>query len=617
LERIFLVTVVVEGRESDPALMEELEKIDSGGVPHWHGLRADMHLPGESDADDKAAHGSRIQVLFNQEPRGVAESRSDAVQFAHLLSEKHESMGLKSPQEDLLLLLLKSGAQFADREWLHAVTGALIVPPPLISSADRRLAAFGAMKLANAVVFNTEGLGKRTSFDVSFAPIISHASAVDINLSDGNSYPTPVWNGGAIAMRLNTFRNLPAQDPSLTEEWPANLELSLNLWLCADGMDMIKDLEIIDAEPMPHNPLSPEMTARFAAAWMDEVTVKQIFHEYTKTFHELTHLEFETLMSKARGSEDFPIELTERCRSFSWYAHHVNTDITETLDIAGEEIQKEEKKQKEDDAAREIEKKMQEQQERMRADKAAADAAKQAEEEAAKQAAEAAEKAKLVANGNETAQIPDMGHGDAVPDMAHGDAVPEEEQPAENKPADENKPAEDNKAAEQEKPAEENKPVEENKPAEEIKVADAEEKKPAEDLVADDRPKPAVPLRPFNVEIVQKPQQVDLAFVDVSDGHKEHPHMGAKDENGNYGYVHDETALHKNPPPFSYAGEEFIADCKKRDNHWRMLNEKVRVDLDAHKAAEESLKKRDKIFCLVYTIESGHPKIPAIRETWG
>jgi len=201
--------------------------------------------------------------------------------------------------------------------------------------------------------------------------------------------------------------------------------------------------------------------------------------------------------------------------------------------------------------------------------------------------------------------------------MAHGDAVPEEEQPAENKPADENKPAEDNKAAEQEKPAEENKPVEENKPAEEIKVADAEEKKPAEDLVADDRPKPAVPLRPFNVEIVQKPQQVDLAFVDVSDGHKEHPHMGAKDENGNYGYVHDETALHKNPPPFSYAGEEFIADCKKRDNHWRMLNEKVRVDLDAHKAAEESLKKRDKIFCLVYTIESGHPKIPAIRETWG
>jgi len=48
-----------------------------------------------------------------------------------------------------------------------------------------------------------------------------------------------------------------------------------------------------------------------------------------------------------------------------------------------------------------------------------------------------------------------------------------------------------------------------------------------------------------------------------------------------------------------------------------MLHEKVVVDLDAHKAAEESGKKRDKIFCLVYTIESGHPKIPAIRETWG
>ena len=93
--------------------------------------------------------------------------------------------------------------------------------------------------------------------------------------------------------------------------------------------------------------------------------------------------------------------------------------------------------------------------------------------------------------------------------------------------------------------------------------------------------------------------------------------MGAKDENGEFGYIHDETALRNNPPPFGFAGEEFVEACKKRDLDWRMLNEKVVVDLEAHKAAEESGKKRDKIFCLVYTIESGHNKIPPIRETWG
>ena len=319
LERIFLVCVVVDGRASDPELLEELEKIDSGAVPHWHGLRADIHMPGQSNEEDKAAHGNRIQVLFNADKRGISESRADAVQFIHLLAQKHENTGLKSPQEDLLLLLLQSGAEFADqKDWLSPVTGALIVPPPLISSHNKKNAAFSAMKLANAVAFNTEGPGKRTSFDLTFTPIISEASATEINNSDGASYPTPIWNGAAIAMRLDTYRNLPAQDTTLTEEWPANLELSLNLWLCADGMDMISDVEMTNAEPMPSNPLSSDMLARFAAAWMDDVTVDKVFHIISKDNPQLTHLEFETLMSKARGTDEFPIDLTERCRSFSW-----------------------------------------------------------------------------------------------------------------------------------------------------------------------------------------------------------------------------------------------------------------------------------------------------------
>ena len=588
---------MVEGRDSDPALKEELEKIDSGAVPHWHGLRADIHLPGESNAEDKADHGSRIQVLFNGDKQGISESRSEAVEFIHLLSQQHEATGLKSPQEDLLLLLLQSGALFVDdHDWLAPVTGALIVPPPLIASADKQRAAFGAMKLANAVAFNTEGSGKRTSFDLTFAPIISDASASDINLSDGASYPSPVWNGAAIAMRLNTYRNLPAQDPSLTEEWPANLELSLNLWLCADGMDMIKDVEMANNEPMPRNPLSPEMMARFAVAWMDDVTADQIFHEYAKTFHEMTHLEWETLLSKARGSTDFPIDLTERCRSFAWYARHINTDITEAIVNAGKELgQEEEERKGELKIKMEAAKKAAEeaavqkaQQEALAADAAqkAAEAERAAKEEAAKKAAE--EEAARKAAEEEAVKK-------AAGELAAKAAAGAEEKPD----AEAEKPAADAVKAE-EKPSDNN-------------VGDA-----IPDMAHGEEPrKPAKPLRPNNLEIIQKAKPVDIGFVDISGGHKEHPHMGALDENGNLGFVHDETSLRLNPPAFSFEDDALKRVCQLRDNNYRMLTEQVHLDLEGHKAAEASGKKRDKIFCLVYTIEKNHDRIPAILETWG
>jgi hypothetical protein len=48
-----------------------------------------------------------------------------------------------------------------------------------------------------------------------------------------------------------------------------------------------------------------------------------------------------------------------------------------------------------------------------------------------------------------------------------------------------------------------------------------------------------------------------------------------------------------------------------------MLTEKVVIDTAGEKAANESGKRRDTIFCLVYTISPNHDKIPLIRETWG
>lgn len=51
----------------------------------------------------------KVHVLFGDN------TQYDAVSFVHILSKTHEEEGLKSPEEDLILLLLQSGAQFKVR----------------------------------------------------------------------------------------------------------------------------------------------------------------------------------------------------------------------------------------------------------------------------------------------------------------------------------------------------------------------------------------------------------------------------------------------------------------------------------------------------------------------
>ena len=99
--------------------------------------------------------------------------------------------------------------------------------------------------------------------------------------------------------------------------------------------------------------------------------------------------------------------------------------------------------------------------------------------------------------------------------------------------------------------------------------------------------------------------------------------MGGTDEQGNFGYVHDETALRLDPPPFQFKNDSDRERlCRKGDPNYKMLTEKVFVDLTAHEAAEKRAehglaeRKRAKIFCLVYTIEKNHDRIPPLRETW-
>lgn len=157
-----------------------------------------------------------------------------------------------------------------------------------------------------------------------------------------------------------------------------------------------------------------------------------------------------------------------------------------------------------------------------------------------------------------------------------------------------------------------------------IPIATKKEENKKEDIsakpVVEKKIKPSKPLRDTNKQIISTAPMVDISYVDVSNGNEMDPHRGAKDEDGNFGYKHDEKALKNNPPKFEVTKEE--VHCSNHDGNYRMLTEKVVVDMSSHEAREREAetdtgKPRAKIFCMVYTIEKNHDKIPAIRETWG
>jgi hypothetical protein len=131
--------------------------------------------------------------------------------------------------------------------------------------------------------------------------------------------------------------------------------------------------------------------------------------------------------------------------------------------------------------------------------------------------------------------------------------------------------------------------------------------------------KPSKPLCVPCLGTVQRAGRRNVTFLDVSGGRGEHPHLGATYEDGTtFGYVHDETALKRDPPPFRYGPDGDLREaCLIRDENHIVLTEKVFVDLNETREIEKSGRPRDKIFCTVFTIEQFHYKIPAIRETWG
>lgn len=514
MERIFLIIAVMDGLELDASmrssLLKKLKKMDEGSVPHWHGLKS-MKSADDEDDEEEEPHGKKTHVLFSSEAQGAAASRNDATEFIALLEKKHEEAGLKSPEEELIVVFLKSGAELNDKNWLKPITSALIVPTPLLHKnyfTNKEIPV--ASKMANAVSFGVESddgaftQTKAVGFDAAFRPQWTDSKASDMAASNGNSFASPALAGVATAMRLATYQDLPAKDLSLTQDYAADLDLSLNLWLCGDGIDIIDGVTAKNAHVFyKHEGIKPEIAARFAATWMEATQANQVAQAVGAT-----GLEWDNMVSKAK--ENIDEGLHKKCRDFRWYVENVNTAFTE----------EEEEKEASDD----------------------------------KSASKAAEMEKL----------------DELPD----------------------KPLEIPKVEEEE-------------------VVTIPERKEDEQFM---EKKLDPPLSADRLAVIQKAKPVDITYVNITN-RSEHPHLGAKDADGKWGYIHDPTSLRKNPPQFNFP--DLNSACALRDNDFKMMSEQVSVDWKAHEAKESSGERRDKIFCLVYTIAESHDRIQYIRETWG
>ncbi|GKY98032.1 hypothetical protein MPSEU_000761300 [Mayamaea pseudoterrestris] len=126
-----------------------------------------------------------------------------------------------------------------------------------------------------------------------------------------------------------------------------------------------------------------------------------------------------------------------------------------------------------------------------------------------------------------------------------------------------------------------------------------------------------VPLRPACLEIISKANLTDTTYVNVAGNLTEHPHVGAVDAFGKPGYVHDVTALRRNPPPSNFTDEYIAEQCQVQDDDYKMLKQRVSVDMDYENERLRSGERRPRILCMIYTYTPSHSRIKNIRETWG
>mmetsp|Transcript_6338 Transcript_6338/g.7258 ORF Transcript_6338/g.7258 Transcript_6338/m.7258 type:complete len:499 (-) Transcript_6338:500-1996(-) len=325
-------------------LTERLAEIDAGETVHSHGEMGVEHTHTHTHWSlTNHTHGKRIKLIppLSNARRGVSVSRQTARVFVEALIEQHTHHGLKREDEDVLLLLLRPDAVLAEG-WIDPVTNALVLPPPLplegITDGDGDGDGNGRhtlpTKLSNAISLKVDyyapgshGMvisppaGATLTFDATLHPKWTTDTTALLTM-DGpqRSYLTAAVTGPATVLRWETWRELPSSDGMLDGYFGADLELSLNLWLCGDGIDILLDAKtVIDPVELPASEsiVSDEHAARIAAAWMTDPYAEAMMKLRTdgrKEPNELTKLR--ELVKDARESASLPSNLRHKCHLF-------------------------------------------------------------------------------------------------------------------------------------------------------------------------------------------------------------------------------------------------------------------------------------------------------------
>lgn len=244
--------------------------------------------------EKKQSNQRKIKLIIEEDDddstkrrNGVAQSRRNAAQFIQNLHEEEQSQrerdGGKSDNEEVILTLLRPDSEIHKHDWLEIVSDALLGPIPFYTKDNESFHYHNAISFAlsqktrlqqhmtdrknkhhphyhhhyNQRYISDHSHNSKsnryttTSLDTHLTPVHTTTPLKsDIELTNGRSYPSPILEGSATSLLLSTFlqlnSNLNVQNSNkyLTSTVAADIELSLNLWLCGSGIDIISDLHV-------------------------------------------------------------------------------------------------------------------------------------------------------------------------------------------------------------------------------------------------------------------------------------------------------------------------------------------------------------------------------------
>ena len=320
---------------------------------------------------------------------GVAKSRRNAAQYIQSLHEKERLKQSaqnikKNYKEEIILTFLRPDSEIHKHDWLEIVSHALLGPIPTYNPTKdsqsfhrRNAVSFALSQRTRLQQHMTDRKNKHhphyhhhytqhylhdhkqhntknkryttTSLDINLTPIHSTTPLqADIELTNGRSYPTPILEGSATSLLLSTFMelnsNVNVEDSNryLISTVAADVELSLSLWLCGSGIDIINELHVeknVLLMQKERDYVRNEEKVWLINEWINNNNDgnnehnnigQKLLQRFNSTDISRNMMHEMSLKKNLDGSSS---QLRKKCRSFDWYMKEVNIYMQNQLNL--------------------------------------------------------------------------------------------------------------------------------------------------------------------------------------------------------------------------------------------------------------------------------------------